>query len=228
MTLRLDSNLVSQVQGLYYCFIIIACLRFEMQIYFFIFLFIFGYVWFKFLQVCQLKLFVWLKCEKREVFSVLSNLTSLWFLEWSRRERKEKCLLLQFLTLNSCFLNYYYYSYMYILARLTSEIGFMGFKSYGMFISIREKSHIVTALATCVPQRPSAGTDGQLQVGREPHWQSLLMFAQHLPWLCLHLSQALSSNSSIGPKLGLCFMGGRKDLSHSCRVLQNSTSGFQS
>lgn len=31
MTLRLDSNLVSEVQGLYYyCFIIIACLLFEM------------------------------------------------------------------------------------------------------------------------------------------------------------------------------------------------------
>lgn len=64
-------------------------------------------------------------------------------------------LLLKFLLL-------FIYSYMYILARLTSEIEFMRFISYGMFISIREISRIVTALASCVLQRLSTGADGHL------------------------------------------------------------------
>lgn len=54
------------------------------------------------------------------------------------------------------------YSYMCILARLTSEIEFMGFVLFplGTFVFIREVSHIVAALATCLPQRLSAGTEG--------------------------------------------------------------------
>lgn len=54
------------------------------------------------------------------------------------------------------------YSYMYILASLTSEVEFMGLILFalGTFVCIREIAHTVRALATCLLQRLGAGTDG--------------------------------------------------------------------
>jgi len=66
--------------------------------------------------------------------------------------------------LNSCLLNYYNlfiltWAFWHDLQVRQRVHGFLPLPS-GAFVRIRETSHIVTVLATCLPHRLSAGTEG--------------------------------------------------------------------
>lgn len=80
-----------------------------------------------------------------------------------QKRKERKILVIIVLNIEQLLLKLLFiYSYMYILASLTSEAEFMGFILFALRTSvcIREISHTVRAFATCLPQRLGAGTNG--------------------------------------------------------------------
>lgn len=119
-----------------------------------------------------------------------------------------------------CLLNYYYLFILTCVFWLESQVreSFWD-SSFSLRGDCPHQSHSVGNLSSAEAQcwKRHGFVDQN-----ENCWQCFPELDQHLPWLCLELSQAVSFNSRIGTKFTLCLRRGRKDLSSYCIVLVNS------